>query len=128
MNLGERIKQRREARGWNQKELAEHANVDRSIISLMERNARNGARPETLMKLANALGVTVDYLLGKKSSEVASGPVTVSPVGVAGEAIVPYGRGDLEPYRQAIDLAREHSLTPDDLVRLIRAATLFANK
>lgn len=113
MNLGERLRQLRESRGWNQKQLAAAADVHPSIISLMERNSRNGARPDTLVKLAGALGVTVGHLLGEESTD---GQALVR------EDVNTYQVDGLEPYRSAINLAREHGLGPEELIQLIRTA------
>lgn len=97
MNLADRVRQLREARGWDQKRLAEASGVDRSVISLMERDGRNGARPDTLVRLAGAFGVTVGYLLGVE--EV-----------------------NLLPYEMAIREAIASGIGPDDLVILIQNA------
>ena len=61
MNL--RLKEARRQKGLSQRELADLAHVSRQAYSLYERNLR---RPtwETMIILAKALGVSVDYLLG----------------------------------------------------------------
>ncbi len=61
MNL--RLKEAREQKGLSQSELADLAHVSRQAYSLYERDLR---RPnwETMIVLAKALGVSVDYLLG----------------------------------------------------------------
>lgn len=59
-----RIKEIREAQGMTQTELAARAGVSQPYIHDLENNNR-GARRETLERVANALGVTVDELTEK---------------------------------------------------------------
>ena len=59
-----RIKEIREAQGMTQTELAARAAVSQPYIHDLENNNR-GARRETLERVANALGVTVDELAEK---------------------------------------------------------------
>lgn len=61
-SLGSRVRALREAKDWNQRELAERLNVDRNWVSSMERGASTGSL-ETLEKFAQALGVTPGTLL-----------------------------------------------------------------
>lgn len=58
------IKELREKRGMMQKELAEIAKISRPYLHDLENN-RRGARPETLKRIADALGVTVEELKRK---------------------------------------------------------------
>ena len=60
--IGLRIKQERNKRRMTQEKLAESAGVNESYIGQLERGAKNPSL-ETLIKIANALGVTLDYLL-----------------------------------------------------------------
>ena len=59
-----RIKELREARHMMQKELAESAMISRPYLHDLENN-RRGAKPETLQRIADALGVTVHDLIEK---------------------------------------------------------------
>lgn len=77
---GSRITSERERLGLTQAELASKVNVSQKSISKYERSER---RPtyETLMKMADLFGVSVDYLLGKsndKNSTVKSNSVSIS--------------------------------------------------
>ena len=58
-----RIKEIRERVGIQQKELAERADISRPFLCDLENN-RRGAKEETLCRIADALGVTVDELKG----------------------------------------------------------------
>ena len=51
------LKRRRILAGLSQQELAERAGMHRASVSALE-NAKHPARPRTLKKLADALGVT----------------------------------------------------------------------
>ncbi len=59
--LGNRIRQERQKRGITQEQLAEMVDISTNFMSLIE-NGRNMS-VETLVKIAKALGVTIDYLL-----------------------------------------------------------------
>ena len=56
-----RIKEIRERVGIQQKDLAERAAVSQPYLCDLENN-RRGAKPETLRRIAEALGVTVEEL------------------------------------------------------------------
>lgn len=56
-----RIKEIRERVGIQQKDLAERAEISRPFLCDLENN-RRGAKDETLRRIADALGVTVDEL------------------------------------------------------------------
>lgn len=60
-----RIMELRQAAGMKQKELAELACVSQPYLYDLENN-RRGAKHETLLRIAEALGVTVDDLIVKK--------------------------------------------------------------
>lgn len=63
--MGQRIRLLREKRDMNQKQLAEASEITRATISRIETGKVKEVKSEALMKLAGALGVTVDYLVGK---------------------------------------------------------------
>ncbi len=52
----------REQNGWSQSELARRAELDHSYVSRIESGARY-PRPETLVSIADALGVDADWLV-----------------------------------------------------------------
>lgn len=54
----------RTEKGLTQAQLAERLNVQQSMISMIENEERNPS-VDVLLKLAAALGVTVDELIGK---------------------------------------------------------------
>jgi transcriptional regulator with XRE-family HTH domain len=63
VTLGDRIKFIRTKKNISQQELADILNVNRSAISLYETNRKSPSRENTY-KIATALGVSIDYLLG----------------------------------------------------------------
>lgn len=60
----ERLRAARELRKWSQCELAEKASMPSSSIAHFESGSRKPSF-DTLRRLANALDVTADYLLGR---------------------------------------------------------------
>ncbi|MCE5168929.1 helix-turn-helix domain-containing protein [Paenibacillus profundus] len=67
MSTGIRIAELREGKGWTQEELAELLGITRAALSHYEKDRR---KPdfETLTKLADQFGVSIDYLVGRLSS------------------------------------------------------------
>ena len=77
--VGERIRDIREKRGMTQDKLAEAADISKSFLSEIENDKRNvGA--QILLRIANALGASVDYLLqGAVREAVEKEPVVIPP-------------------------------------------------
>ncbi len=63
----QRLKKARELRGWNQAELGDKAGMPASSIAHFETGTRKPSF-ESLRRLANALEITTDYLLGRVDS------------------------------------------------------------
>lgn len=63
---GQRIREVREMRGWTQEELSEIAKVNVQQINRYENN-KNQPNADILKRLAAALRVSADYLLGLTS-------------------------------------------------------------
>ncbi|MGH7753936.1 MAG: helix-turn-helix domain-containing protein [Gemmatimonadales bacterium] len=57
------LKQRREDKGWTQRDLAKHAKVTPGYVAQLEMGVRKNPSLETLKRLAKALGVPVSELL-----------------------------------------------------------------
>ena len=64
MTFGERLAAKRRDKGWSQRALARHAGVSHTIIADLEKGARRSISTDAAKKLARALGVSVDYLIG----------------------------------------------------------------
>ena len=59
---GDRIKAAREQRNWTQEQLAEAAGISKGFLSDIENDKRN-ISSESALKIADALGISLDYLL-----------------------------------------------------------------
>jgi len=63
LNL-ENIKKLRKKKGWPQEKLAREANISYHTLVKIERGGIKNPKIETLVKLAKALGVSIDRLVG----------------------------------------------------------------
>lgn len=62
--VGQRIETLRKLRGWSQAELSRRSGVHRPTINLLERGLQNDLMLSVAMKLAHALGVDMNMLVG----------------------------------------------------------------
>lgn len=60
--MGYKIKEVREAQNMTQEELATASGVSRGTISALENGSEKNTTSKTLLKIANALGTTVDNI------------------------------------------------------------------
>ena len=65
--VGARTRSLRENRNWSQEDLARESGLKRPHISLIETGDRMPGA-ETLVKLADTFGVSIDYLLGRSEN------------------------------------------------------------
>lgn len=67
--FGKRLRDRRKERGFSQNELAKMLETNHSVIGKYERDE---VKPliEVIIKIADALNVSIDYLVGKTSFEL----------------------------------------------------------
>jgi transcriptional regulator with XRE-family HTH domain len=72
-NFGEHLRKEREAKGLSQMELAEKAGLQPSAISHFELGRRSPSF-DNLRRLADALNVTIDYLVGRQTEPQTAGP------------------------------------------------------
>src|SRR5579864_997876 len=76
---GDRIRGIREARGMTQDRLAEEAKISKSFLSEVENNRRN-VSSENLLRIANVLGASIDYLMrGETKERIRREPVIIPP-------------------------------------------------
>jgi transcriptional regulator with XRE-family HTH domain len=73
VEFGQRLRKKREDKGLSQTELAEKTGLQPSAISHFEQGRRSPSF-DNLRILADALSVTVDYLLGRQNESHAAGP------------------------------------------------------
>ena len=74
IDLGHRVRKQRIQLGWTQEKLAERINVSTSFVGHVERGTRK-ASLETLVSMANALNVSLDYLLAASLNNSVIGPI-----------------------------------------------------
>jgi transcriptional regulator with XRE-family HTH domain len=63
MDLSRRVRELRYAKGWSADELAKQAKISRPTLYHIERGHTRKPHPETLKRLAVALGVSLEVLL-----------------------------------------------------------------
>jgi transcriptional regulator with XRE-family HTH domain len=77
--IGDRIREIREEMQINQEQLANRAGLSKGFLSDVENNKRN-IGSENLLKIANVLGASVDYLLrGETVEPTSTEPVVIPP-------------------------------------------------
>ena len=74
MELGDKVKELRQNLGWTQVTLAEKAGVTHATISRIESGKVVQPMMNHLRNLAEALGVSVDYLSGKSAQMFSDEP------------------------------------------------------
>lgn len=62
--LSQRLAIKRQEKGWSQRELARQAGVSHTIIADVEKGTGRAMSIDAARKIARALGVSVDYLIG----------------------------------------------------------------
>ena len=77
-NIGQRLREERQLRGWSQRDLARETGVNTDTISGIETGAHE-PRPSTLRKLAEGLGIEVRDLFAEPALPKASAPSTPGP-------------------------------------------------
>jgi transcriptional regulator with XRE-family HTH domain len=90
--ISERLAAARTRLGWSREALAYHSGISWSAIAQLESGRRTSPRPETLVSLARALGVTVGYLVGEHPPTALLSHRAVlydSPEGLA-DAVAPF--------------------------------------
>jgi transcriptional regulator with XRE-family HTH domain len=62
--FGQRVITARSHQGWTRRELAKRAGLHEQHLANVERGHRHRIEADTIIKLAQALGCTTDYLMG----------------------------------------------------------------
>ena len=60
------LRELRKQKGWSQERLAREANISYHTLIKLEQNNIKNPKIETVIKLANALGVSLDELVDSK--------------------------------------------------------------
>jgi transcriptional regulator with XRE-family HTH domain len=77
---GDRIRELRDRQGWTQEKLAQEAGISKGFLSDVESNKRN-ISSEYVLRIANALAASLDYLLRGEpgTREAEREPVSIPP-------------------------------------------------
>ncbi len=75
MSFSQKIKKLRQEKDWSQEKLAEQIGVKRLAINKYE-SGQTKPSAETLQKIAEVFGVSIDYLLAEKSEKLAKKAIT----------------------------------------------------
>ena len=59
----------RKDKGWSQEKLAQEAQISYNTLIKIERNGIENPKIETVIKLATALGVSIDEMVGMEEKE-----------------------------------------------------------
>jgi len=102
-SAGDRIREIREAKRLTQDQLAEKTAISKGFLSDVENGKRN-VSSEYLLRIANALNASVDYLLRGTTDSPAGNR---EPVVIPSELSAAAERLDLS-YSQAIELLEAH--------------------
>lgn len=92
--IGERIRKLREAHGWSQVQLADLSGLAGPTVNRIENGQRSG-RGDTLKKIADALGVTLDTLLSEDEEQQVHSTSLEELTFKERKAIAAWRRGDL---------------------------------
>ena len=64
--LAKRVKECRKQKGWTQQKLAEKTGLSFNTITKIEQGIGDSPTLKTLLKLADAFGISLDALVGRK--------------------------------------------------------------
>ena len=64
--LANKIKELRKKSGWSQQKLAEEAGVSYNTVTKIEQGAATMPTIQTMIKIADAFGISLDALVGRK--------------------------------------------------------------
>jgi transcriptional regulator with XRE-family HTH domain len=73
VSLGTRLRRYRKLRRFSQEELSQTARVRRSLISELETGTRQDTKSHIVLRLAQALGITVEMLYGESDEDDVQG-------------------------------------------------------
>lgn len=66
--IAERLKELRNKSGWSQQKLAEKAGLSYNTITKIEQGAATKPTIQTMIKIADAFGISLDALVDRKKS------------------------------------------------------------
>jgi len=104
MTFGGKIIDIRENKGWTQIQLATKSGLPQPTISRIESGACKNIKIETLDKLSEALGVSIDYLAGRVDELKPSDIIRADSL--AEELFNYYSRFNQAEKQQVVDFAK----------------------
>ena len=117
--LSERLKELRGRNNFNQRELAKRAGVNQAAVSRIENGKLSDPKMGLLKKLAECLGVSVDYLIDASRPLAPNELITSDPL--AQEIVMDYQKLSQNGKRQVRDfvkfLINEESQRRIELIR-----------
>ena len=90
--IGDKIRRLRKANGLNQKQLAEKATLSQALVSRLENGAVAELKSNALARLAKALRVSADFLIGGSAPDLVirrEEPLTAAELAAAIELVTP---------------------------------------
>jgi transcriptional regulator with XRE-family HTH domain len=88
MSLAQRVRDHRYSKGWGPDELASRAAISRTALYQIESGKTELPRAGTLRRIALALDVTTETLLGHGEASQAGASVPASPAGAPGPRVL----------------------------------------
>ena len=79
--VGERIHMMRRRRGLTSKDLAKMVGTGRTTISRLENHSKHQVSFDVLFRISDVLGVSLDYLAGRKDDDTGALPLAPAVVG-----------------------------------------------
>lgn len=107
-NLGRRLRQLRDAKGWSMEHLAEKVGCSANTINLIEHGYTEQSR--YLPRIAAALETTVEYLV-QGDRRIAEDPTSYRPIVARIAELAETGRIDLRQLRSLAQLAETFAET-----------------
>lgn len=101
--IGERLKTLREERGYSLTKLADLAGVSKSYLSYLERDLRDNPSLQFLSKIADALDVTLEYLIGMEYANTAEKELDAEWKELIDSLDRTMTRDDLEAFREFLE-------------------------
>ena len=114
--LGQRVKRVRLLRELTQEQLAERADVVNSYVGVIERGEKKPSI-NTLVKIANALNCSIDYLLG---DSLISGQDRIFDVVVGGKPKEATPTGDIASLRDLLPLLSGNGEREQEISLILR--------
>lgn len=121
--IGERVKRLREAKDMKAADVVKQTGLAQSYYSDIENGKRSNLTVETLKKLADCFGVTIDYLIGGKRVNLNTKP-EMFPLDVAD--FIKKFPGDAWVFlKEEMEL---QDLSPESVAQIIQAVRVIKEK